>query len=281
MIGSFAFYIQLQNTYLRLMSRRFFALAALFLVGIGMTLLGPQVIRLFIDTAQQQGDLTRLYIAASLFIATGIVDQATQTLTTYLSQDLAWRATNRLRSDLVGHVLSLPLSFHNAHTPGELIERIDGDVATLGNFFSRLALTVLRSTLLLGGILVLLSLEDWRIGLAMVGIALISVVVHSIGQRLTVPYWRAERAAVARFSGFVGERLTGITDIRTVGAVPHTMRRFHESLAAWFRAEWMASLVSRITLGTTFQVSSAGFVGALAVGAYLFQRGEITIGTLY
>ena len=281
MFSSLAFYIQLQNTYLKFISRKFFALATLFMVGIGMTLMGPQVIRLFIDTAQQQGDLSRLYIAASIFIAVGLIDKVIETLTAFLSQDIAWRATNRLRSDLVSHVLRLPLSFHNAHTPGELIERIDGDVATLGNFFSRLALTVLRSTLLLAGILILLAFEDWRIGLAMVGFATIFVVVHSIGQRLTVPYWRAERAAVAGFSGFVGERLTGITDIRTVGAIPHTMGRFHESLATWFRTEWMASLVSRITLAATFQVSSAGFTGALVVGAYLFQRGEITIGTLY
>ena len=191
------------------MSPRFFALATLFLVGIGMTLLGPQVVRLFIDTAQQQGDLSQLYIAASLFIAMGMVDQFTQILTTFLSQDLAWRATTRLRSDLVSHILSLPLSFHNAHTSGELIERIEGDVATLGNFFSGLALTVLRSTLLLVGILVLLSLEDWRIGLAMVGFALLYVAVHSVGQRLMVPYWRAEREANAEFSGFVGRETHG------------------------------------------------------------------------
>ena len=59
------------------------------------------------------------------------------------------------------------------------------------------------------------------------------------------------------------------------------MRRFHESLAAWFRTELRASIASRITIGTTGLVGSAGFTGALAVGAYLFQRGEITIGTLY
>ena len=281
MFRSLAFYVQLQNTYLSFTSRKFFALAALFLVGIGLTLLGPQVIRLFIDTAQQQGDLSKLYIAASVFIAMGMVDQVTQVLTTFLSQGLAWRATNRLRSDLVSHVLSLPLSFHNAHTPGELIERIEGDVATLGNFFSGLALTVLRSTLLLASILVLLTLEDRRIGLAMVGFALLYVAVHSVGQRMMVPYWRAEREANAQFSGFVGERLTGIADIRTAGAIPHTMRRFHESLAAWFRTTLRASIASQITIGTTGLVGSAGFMGALAVGAYLFQRGEITIGTLY
>ncbi len=281
MFKTLAYYVQLQKRYLRLRSGRFIALATLFLVGIGMSLLGPQIVRFFIDTAQQQGGLSRLYIAASIFIGVGLADRATQTLTAFLSQDLAWRGTNRLRSDLVRHLLSLQLSFYSAHTPGELIERVDGDVANLGNFFSRLALAVLRGMLLLIGVLVLVSLEDLRIGMAMAGYGVLLVVVHGLGQRFMVRFYRSEREASAEFSGFVGERLGGIMDIRTTGAVPYAMRRFHESLAGWFRSELMVSIFSRITLGTTFQVQNSGFVVTIGPGAFLFQKGEITIGTLY
>ena len=44
-----------------------------------------------------------------------------------------------LRADLARHCLRLDLPFHKTHTPGELIERVDGDVATLGTFFSQMA----------------------------------------------------------------------------------------------------------------------------------------------
>jgi len=43
----------------------------------------------------------------------------------------------------------------------------------------------------------------------------------------------------------------------------------------------MASTTSRFSVGANFTVSSAGFAGAIAIGAYLYQRGEITIGTVY
>ena len=45
-----------------------------------------------------------------------------------------------LRADLAEHCLYLDMSFHNARTPGEMIERVDGDVNVLANFFSLLAL---------------------------------------------------------------------------------------------------------------------------------------------
>lgn len=47
------------------------------------------------------------------------------------------------------HCLKLDRSFHKVHGPGELLERIDGDVNDLRNFFARLALNLLNNLLLL------------------------------------------------------------------------------------------------------------------------------------
>jgi hypothetical protein len=38
--------------------------------------------------------------------------------------------------DLTLHCLRLDMAFHHARTPGQMIERVDGDVGLLGNFFS-------------------------------------------------------------------------------------------------------------------------------------------------
>ena len=41
-----------------------------------------------------------------------------------------------MRRDLAKHVLDLDMGFHKEHTPGELIERIDGDVTALSNLIT-------------------------------------------------------------------------------------------------------------------------------------------------
>ena len=48
----------------------------------------------------------------------GFVSQLLPALSTYVGEDISWRATNRLRSDLTSHVLRLDMSFHNARTTG-------------------------------------------------------------------------------------------------------------------------------------------------------------------
>ena len=50
---------------------------------------------------------------------------------------LAWRITNELRLDITRHVLGLDHEFHRRHTPGELIQRVDGDVTNVSDFLSQ------------------------------------------------------------------------------------------------------------------------------------------------
>jgi ATP-binding cassette, subfamily B, bacterial len=199
-------YFDLLRAYLKPQRGRVLWLALLLLIGTGLQLLTPQVIRRFIDTVQAGGVQSALIQIALLFLAVVIVQRTVALATTYVSQQIAWRATNGLRRDLASHVLKLDMSFHNAHPPGELLERIDGDVDHLANFFSEFLLQILSGALLTIGILVLLWPEDGRITLALVGFVLLYLLIHTRGQQLAMPYWQAERQTSADLMGFVEER---------------------------------------------------------------------------
>ena len=97
-----------------------------------------------------------------VFLGLAILQQVLNVAATWASERVAWTATNSLRADLMRHCLRLDLSFHKARTPGELIERIDGDVTALANFFSQFVVEVIGNVLLLVGVLVVLWRVDWR-----------------------------------------------------------------------------------------------------------------------
>ena len=83
---------------------------------------------------------------------------------------MGWTATNEMRAVLAAHVLDLDLSFHKTITPGELIERIDGDVTVLSNFFSRFVLQIVGNALLLVGVMVVLKAEGRVVGNVGIGV---------------------------------------------------------------------------------------------------------------
>ncbi len=113
--------------------------------SIGFEILGPQLLGHFIDSIQSS--MSVLLPLALLFIGLSIANQLVTTLASYVSEDISWRATNALRIDLIVHCLNLDMSFHQKHTPGELIERVDGDIALLSTFFSSFVFSVLAHVL--------------------------------------------------------------------------------------------------------------------------------------
>ncbi len=97
-------------------------LAVLIFATIGLQLLNPQIVRFFIDTARADGEVQTLLLAALGFLAASLLIQVVGVAATYLGEDIGWRSTNQLRSDLAHHCLRLDMGFHNDHTPGEMIE---------------------------------------------------------------------------------------------------------------------------------------------------------------
>ena len=119
-------YWDLLVTYLRPQRAKVALLAVLLLSSIFIQVVNPQIIRYFIDTALSGGEMESLTVAALLFLVMALLTQILNVSATYVGEDVGWRSTNQLRSDLGRHCLHLDMSFHNEHTPGEMIERIVG-----------------------------------------------------------------------------------------------------------------------------------------------------------
>ncbi|HIK06855.1 MAG TPA: ABC transporter ATP-binding protein [Trichormus sp. M33_DOE_039] len=256
-----------------------FAIALLF--SIALQILNPQILRYFIDTAVSGGDSQKLFLAALLFIGVALITQAMSITATFYGENVAWTATNALRADLVEHCLTLDLSFHKYRTPGELVERIDGDVQNLSEFFSKFTIHILGNLLMVLGVIVVLFIEDWRAGVAILLFTLIALSTLIKLRSISVFHWGGYRQFSAEFFGFLGEQLTGMEDIRANGAKNYVMHRFYTIIRNWLPIFHKARFADTILWVTTNGIFTLGSVVALIVGAYLWSQQTITIGTVY
>ena len=274
-------YYTLLATYLAPQRWRTLWMAGLLLASIGLRLVNPQIMRYFIDAALGGSELRALVAAAALFLGIAVLGQALAVGATYFSEQVAWTATNALRFDLVAHVLKLDLSFHKQHTPGELIERIDGDVNKLSNFFSRFTINIVGSVLMMIGVLGLLYREDWRVGLALTLFAIGGLWVLLRFREVATPFWEKERQVNADFYGFLGEHLGATEDLRANGATNYVLVRFHAFLRRWLPIRTKAHLAGYAMWMTNVAVFAVGTMLAFGLGAYLWQIGAMTLGTVY
>lgn len=246
-------------------------LAILLLGSIGLQLLNPQILRSFIATVTGSGPQGGVLGIAALFLVLAVFQQVLYVGATWASERVAWTATNSLRADLALHCLRLDLGFHKARTPGELIERIDGDVTALANFFSQFVVQILGSLLLLLGVLtVLWTTVDWRVGGALTVFAFITLGAMLGLRTIATRFWKAHRQASAELFGFVEEHLAGTVDIRANGAQPYALRRLYGFMRERFQTGRKARLASSIpwSIPSLAEALGTGIAFALAVALY-------------
>jgi ATP-binding cassette, subfamily B, bacterial len=272
---------QLLWLYLTPLKGRVTLLLALLLGSIGLQLLAPQLIRQFLDQAEAGVVLNVLVLTAVLYFAITVSQKALALLSTYVGEDLGWAATNRLRVDLARHVVGLDMGFHKLKPPGELIERIDGDVNNLAQYFSQLVVQVLGNGLLVLGILLLLFRESWLaggIGLLYAGLILLFLQVI---QNHIVSLWRSISKSFADLFGFIEERLVGLEDIQANGGAAHTMRQLMGQLLQVRHLRVRAEVWGSATFIVGFLLYTAALVAVLALGAVRYQAGQMSIGTVF
>jgi ABC-type multidrug transport system fused ATPase/permease subunit len=277
----FGRYWDLLARYIKPQKARFALLTVLLLGSIGLQILNPQIMRYFIDTALGGGSSNTLTLTALAFIGLAVFQQVVAVSATYVGENVAWTATNALRAELARHCLRLDMSFHNNSSPGELIERIDGDVAELSNFFSQMVIRVLGNLLLLCGILVVLFAEDWRIGVVFILFAALTLYGLNRVRGIAIPHQKALRAAIADLFGFLEERLAGTEDIRSSGAVDFIINELYKLqhiIQGHWRKAWMKFIIVHTIGGLMLTVGTAM---AFVAGYSLYRDGAITIGTVY
>jgi ATP-binding cassette, subfamily B, bacterial len=274
-------YWQLLRQYLGPQRRAVLLMTMLLLTSIALQLVGPQLARSFIDAVHVGMREETLIWLALAFLLVSVVQAVMSVLATYWSERVAWTATNALRADLAAHLVQMDLSFHKARTPGELIERVDGDVSALAGFFSEFVVQLVGSVLLLLGVLVAVYLVDTRLGLAFTAFAVLALVLLGWVRRLGTPHWKEDRQRSAAFYGYVGEVLTATEDIRSSGAVPYAMRRFFAHLRAWWPVRRRAGLWSQAIMMAAIAAFAVEEAIAYGLGGSLYQGRALSLGAVY
>jgi ABC-type multidrug transport system fused ATPase/permease subunit len=260
---------------------RWAGLGALVAAGSGLILTGPLIVRSIVDRASSGTTTSQLSRLAVLFLIVAVASQLINMAVAWMATITAWHTTNGIRIRLARHVLGLSHAFHRQHTPGELIQRVDGDVTSVSDFMGRVIPRAAGALFTMVGMIGVLVVVDWRLAVgaaAYVGAA-VGVVVS--GRHRAVGESSDEMGSYARLYGGIEERLTAAEDLRSNGAGAHAMWRFVEDSAdALGSAVRREKAFLRMWWGVDGSVA-AGSIVSLITSALLVSRHIITVGDAF
>ena len=260
---------------------RWIALGLLVAVASALGLAGPVVIRRIIDQATEGATTADIVRLAVVFLVIAGAAQLAQVAVAWSATVAAWSTTNELRLSMTDHVLTLDHEFHRTHTPGELIQRVDGDVTSVSDFLGQVVPKALGSIFLVVGMNTVLFVIDWRLALGMIAYLGFAATVLAANRHRAISEAASEMGEYARLYGGIEERLTASEDLRANGATVYAVDRFV--------TESSAVLVSSVARERAFMSMwwavqgslAVGIAVALLAGAALVRSGAITLGTAF
>ncbi|GLZ36289.1 ABC transporter ATP-binding protein [Lentzea sp. NBRC 105346] len=252
-------------------------MAVLLLCSIALEIAEPRIAAFFIESVQR-GRAERILVTIALvFLGVAAFRQLAKVIAAYASERVSWTATNAAREDLAAHVLSLDLSFHESRSPGELIERIDGDVNQVAEFFSSLIVHLIGNVLLLLGILGALTVLDWRIGLTFAAVTVLGYFFLARVAGVATHKWEDDREQSAKFFGYVSEAMRATEDLKSSGAVGYALARFHRHLRAWLPVKVRAEAWGSAIWVVMSIVATAGSAFAFGYAGFFYQNGTVSL----
>ncbi len=262
-------------------ARRWVGLGVLVAVGAGLSLAGPLLLRAVIDRAAAGTDTATVVRFAIGFLAIAAATQMIAVVAAWFATVTAWQTTNTIRLRMTRHVLGLDHEFHRTHTPGELIQRVDGDVTSVSDFLGRVVPRAIGGAFLVIGMVVVLTVLDVRLAAGTIVYIAFAAVVVVRSRHRAIAESSAEMGSYARLYGGIEERLNAGEDLRANGASAHAMWRFVEdSAGALHRGVQREHAFLRMWWAVQGSVAS-GSVVALAAGASLVAADVISVGTAF
>jgi ATP-binding cassette, subfamily B, bacterial len=257
------------------------ALAAILVISIGLSVIGPQVLGSFVNHIVSRAPESSLVELAAAYLIVAVAAGVLFIGSEYMGARVAWRATNDMRADLMEHCLGLDLQFYEKHAAGELIERIDGDVGVLSGYFSDMFLITMSNLLLLAGIGIALFVENWRLGVCYIPFVAGSAFLLRRLVGVALPANSEVRRQNALQLGFLEERLGGVEDVCANGAAGYVRYGF------WLRAAGLMTagrLKARLGVrwpAAAQALASLSLVLALLAGSALYFSHSLSLGAVY
>lgn len=210
----------------------------------------------------------------ALFVVRGICVVASRTLIASVAQAVS----AAMQISLLRHVLTLDSGFYQTHSPGVLIERVQGDTLAVQGIWTSLLTGVARDGLGLALLLaVAISIDPYWTLYALIGAPLL-ILPASLVQR----YVRRKASHLRDQAGMRATRLDeifhGIQAVKLNRMEDYQTGRFRQVLAAITRAEVKTVMGRNLMPGMIDIVTGIGFFAVLVMAGDDIASGARSIG---
>jgi ATP-binding cassette subfamily B protein len=252
-------------------------------VSLVSTLLGlaqPYISKLLIDEALLRRNWNALLLVAGLMVAVTVLGFALNILSSYRYVQVSAGVLFDMRLALYQHLQRLSPRFYARTRLGDIVSRLNNDIAEVQRVTSDALLSLLANIVFLIGSAAIMLWMEWRLFLLSVAVLPVSALaLRHYQQRLTGRV-RTLRERSADIGSFLIESLQGMRLVVTSAAEDHEVARFRERNRGFVDALLQMQLTSYLAGGAPGAILTLSTAALFLYGGKLVIDGSLTIGSL-
>lgn len=259
------------------------AIAVLLGLSLSASLLAlaqPWLAKTLIDEGLLARDYQTLWHMAALMIGAGLLGTVLAGVNRYLHTRLSGRILFALRDDLYRHLQQLSPSFYGRRRTGDILSRLDGDVAEIQRFAVDSLFSAVSSVIGLLGAVGLMLMLSWQLSLLLALLIPIEVLWLRWMRRKVEREVRSLRERSADVSSFLVETLPAMKFIQAAGQQRREAGRL-EQLGQGYMGQLLKVQVTEFfTQAVPGTLTSLCRACAFLVGGWWVIQGTWQLGAL-
>lgn len=242
-------------------------------------LANPLMIQVIIDKVIVQNSADTLQVLGFFLLVIAIFEAVLTSLRTYLFVDTTNRIDMTLGSEIIDHLLRLPLRYFERRPVGELSTRIN-ELENIRQFLTGTALTVVLDAVFSVIYIVVMFIYSWLLTLVSLATIPLFVGLAIIASPLIRRQLRTKAERNAETQSYLVEVMSGIQTVKAQNMELRARWQWQQRYARYVSAGFKTVLTSTTASSASNFLNKLSGLLVLWVGAYLVLQGELTLGQL-
>lgn len=214
--------------------------------------------------------LASLYIASALFT---FIQSIAMT-------DVANKFAKSLRSRISHKINKLPLRYYDKHLIGDILSRVTNDIDTIAQSMNQSLATLVSSTVLFLGTIVMMFYTNWIMALTAIGASLIGFIFMFGILGKSQKYFVARQVELGKLNGHIEEIYSNHNVVNAYNGQKEASETFDKLNQSVYECNKKSRFLSGLSQPIMSFIGNFSYVAVCVVGAILTMNESITFGVI-
>ena len=216
----------------------------------------------------------------ALMLLAYLVSSGANLLQGFFSARLTQRVIYRLRAELFGKVISLPIPYLDNHSHGDMMSRMTNDAENVSNVISSSLTSMFSGVLTLIGTVFMMLRYSVLLTLLTCSTVVLSVILTNVISKAMRKYYLQRQELLGRLNGIVEEKVSACKTVTAYNLHDEAIDEFTAASDGYTRVGIISDIISNAIGPLMNMINNLSFVIVAACGGWLVLQGKISVGVI-